>query len=373
MSPIADPRPSRGLHSASRELLEVYELAQRSLAAASGQESARCDVAITVRLERLLEGDGTSLAALLEHAPSLDIYRHVWRLLARRAAFPLPSDEAIAPRLFAISLVLVAALTDRAAAAVALDAIVRDIGRLNALLAEHGALNGNRNFALSSALVSSQAIDVPRLPALMRAAGALGGPLDLEPVPIDVQASEAAHLRFLVGTAIAARDAELFGARDPGAWGLPVARTLMAGLARPGVSLVVLPRATLSLPAAVAQGRAAQREVAAQLYASHALRELRASVGEPVAIVSAHRTDEVASGGELRLSLSSPFSPRDAYGFRSELFVGENVSDALSMLIDLLRDCRVADVRIVGGVHADRDPITGGPLLFKPETMPVVH
>jgi hypothetical protein len=37
------------------------------------------------------------------------------------------------------------------------------------------------------------------------------------------------------------------------------------------------------------------------------------------------------------------------------------------MLADLLRDCRVADVRTIPGVHADRDPATGLPLLFKPD------
>ena len=36
------------------------------------------------------------------------------------------------------------------------------------------------------------------------------------------------------------------------------------------------------------------------------------------------------------------------------------------MLCDLLRDCRVADVRLSPGVHADRDPDTGTILLFKP-------
>lgn len=35
------------------------------------------------------------------------------------------------------------------------------------------------------------------------------------------------------------------------------------------------------------------------------------------------------------------------------------------MLCDLLADCRIADVRILPGVHADRDPQTGQPLLFK--------
>jgi hypothetical protein len=31
----------------------------------------------------------------------------------------------------------------------------------------------------------------------------------------------------------------------------------------------------------------------------------------------------------------------------------------------LLRDCRIGDVRVRVGVHADLDPVTGGPLLFK--------
>jgi len=40
---------------------------------------------------------------------------------------------------------------------------------------------------------------------------------------------------------------------------------------------------------------------------------------------------------------------------------------SLAMFADLLRDCRVTDVRLILGVHADRDPATGLPLLFKPE------
>ena len=37
------------------------------------------------------------------------------------------------------------------------------------------------------------------------------------------------------------------------------------------------------------------------------------------------------------------------------------------MLLDLLRDCRVTDVRILSGVHPDCDPQTGVMLLFKPD------
>ena len=68
---------------------------------------------------------------------------------------------------------------------------------------------------------------------------------------------------------------------------------------------------------------------------------------------------------------TSPLSPRDAQGFRCPLYAGERVADVATMLVDLLRDCRVADVRILAGVHPDREPLTGGPMLFKPDTIPV--
>ena len=108
-----------------------------------------------------------------------------------------------------------------------------------------------------------------------------------------------------------------------------------------------------------AAGRAAQREVALQLFASNALRRLRASFGEPTAVVSAHEAPDAPGGGELRVSLSSPFSPRDAEGFRFPLEPQERTPDALASIVDLLRDCRVADVRAVAAIQPDRDPATG--------------
>ena len=77
----------------------------------------------------------------------------------------------------------------------------------------------------------------------------------------------------------------------------------------------------------------------------------------------------LTGGGELRLSLSSPFDPRQAEGFRCSLFPTERVGDVATMLLDLLRDCRVTDVRVLEGVHADRDQATGLTLLFKPDAM----
>ena len=40
------------------------------------------------------------------------------------------------------------------------------------------------------------------------------------------------------------------------------------------------------------------------------------------------------------------------------------------MLVDLMRDCRVTDIRALAGVHADRSADTGLPLLFKADTIP---
>src|SRR4030095_8607266 len=120
---------------------------------------------------------------------------------------------------------------------------------------------------------------------------------------------------------------------------------------------------------ALRAGRAAQREVGAQIFASNAIRKIRASVGEPTAIISAHHAEDAPGGGELRLALFSPFAPRDADGFRCPLYPLDRVGDVASMLAELMADCRVTNVRVVAGAHADRDPATGLTLLFKPDTL----
>ena len=147
---------------------------------------------------------------------------------------------------------------------------------------------------------------------------------------------------------------------------MPLAQALGRQLGATGISVLALPRAPQSLLHAVRQGRAAQREVGAQLFAANAIRKLRASVGEPTAVISAHRC---ARRRQWRRSAAvAVIAFRSARGgglSLPALSARRPSTDVVAMLTDFLGECRVADVRVVPGVHDDRDPATGLPLLFK--------
>jgi hypothetical protein len=189
---------------------------------------------------------------------------------------------------------------------------------------------------------------------------------------------ESVHLRFLVGTALGGSGVKLFSDKDGGEWIKPLAQELSRQLAATRLSVLALPRPPQAPLLALQHGRAAQREIGVQLFASNAIRRFRARVGEPSAVISAHRCAAATGGGELRLSLSSPFDPRQAEGFRCPLFPPDRAGDVATMLLELLHDCRVTDVRVIAGVQADKDPGTGLTLLFRADAMPdgekvVVH
>jgi hypothetical protein len=247
--------------------------------------------------------------------------------------------------------------------------VLDDANALAALLREHGALDGNQSFALANVLVNAATLDLARLPELLAwrtLAPTTTNARVLPPAPIALSAGpESVHLRFLTGSAMAAPAADLLRHAEVGQWGIPFTQGLGRQLAAPGTSVLALPRVPQSLLQALRTGRAAQRDVGMQIFASNAIRKLRASVGEPTAVISAHRAPDAPDGGELRLSLSSPFDPRAAEGFRCPLYPLENVGDAVASMTELLAQCRVTDVRIVAGVHGDRDAATGLPLLFK--------
>ncbi|MGH8801377.1 MAG: hypothetical protein ACREX6_03655 [Casimicrobiaceae bacterium] len=330
-------------------------------------------------------GNGEALARAVEHAPSLAIARYLWRSLEAADTDPrVDASESVttlATTLFAIPVVIVAAgdpapqaehhaMADVPSGVVTGDVvpqrhIIRGIHdereRVAGLLREHHAFGACETFALAGTLATAGAIGVARLPELLAATNpdVTGTDLVLE------GGDERVFLRFLVGALLTAPGVDVLQANDTGAWGVALARMLQANLAPAGVTLLALPRPAHRLVSALRSGRTAQREIAAQVFASNAIRKFRASVGEPTAILSAHRTADAPGGGELRLSLSSPFDARGAEGLRVALYPYESVRDVAAMLVALLADCQVADVRIEPGVHPDFDRETGLRRLFK--------
>ena len=373
MSDIDDPRVWSAA-APSSQAAELHALAAASLGAATAQDSDRHDAKIVRRLRALLDAeDGGALAALFDAAPGAAVYRHLWRLLTR--AEGASDGDALRATVFALPVVVVAALADGAVpqTAPSLPGVLPEAGALAALLRKHGALAGNRTFALGNALVDAEALGFARMPRLLARRALDAGaptPLDLAPAPIVLAAGhESVHLRFIVGVAVAAPGVDLLADESTQGWGIPLTQALGAQVAVPGTTVLALPHAPQRLVTAVQTGRALQREVSAQVFAGNALRKFRASVGEPSAVISAHRVAGVPTGGELRLSLSSPFEPRDAEGFRCPLYAADRTADVVQMLTTLLADCRVGDVRVLPGVHADRDPATDVPLLFKADAL----
>ena len=378
---IADPRAYCAPTGPVQESL--IRLAEASLAASSASRAEEIDETLVRALVGHLQGeDMLWLVDLFSAAPSAAVARHFWRRLidAWRAA-SAPEGHSVVATLFALPVVIVAGATSKEAEPGAstlggmLPGVLNEPARVIALLREHRALGGNLTFALAAPLVAADALDIPRLPNLLawQNLSASDGPVarELHPTPMAVPSNqEGVHLRFLIGTAIGASAVDVFADKGAGEWLMPLAQELSRQLATTGLSVLALPRPPQSPLLALQLGRAAQREVGAQLFASNAIRRFRARVGEPAAVISAHRCAAAPGGGELRLSLSSPFDPRQAEGFRCPLFPPDRAVDVASMLLDLLRDCRVTDVRVIAEAQADRDPGTGLPLLFRADAIP---
>jgi hypothetical protein len=374
MPDLDDPRVFPDPAAATAEAARLHRLAMESLAAATGRDAEASDAELAPLLDALLApGQGARLAEVFASAPSVAVYRHLWRRLAQREG---ASGAAGTLRLtpFALPIVVVAGIEAAGPAHATLSCALDDPAALAGILRDHGALAGNRSFAFANALVAARALDLPRLPDLLAWHRAPQQTRALEPDPIALAGgTETVHLRFLVGSALAAPGADILHDTAVGKWGMPLAQALGRQLAQPGTSVLALPRAPQSLLQALREGRAAQREVGLQVFAANAIRKLRASVGEPTAVISAHHARGADYGGELRLSLSSPFDPREAEGFCCPLEPLENVDEVVAMLAQFLGECRVSDVRVVPGVHGDRDPDTGLLLLFKGDAAEAQH
>lgn len=374
---LPDPRVWPAADAATPIAQHLHAAALAAIDAATRSDSSVADAEAIAIIERLvLTEDGRGLADALAAAPSFAIARHLWRLVADIEQRDTQRATALRTTLAAIPVVFVAALDSRDGS-VTLPGVLPNSHALASLLRDAAEFGGAEVFALAPALAGTDAIDVATLPGhLARTTwvdreAALVPPVDIPPKPIVVDGgSERVHLRFIIAAVLTAPRTDPLRASTISVWGIGFAQALATQLQAPGVSLLALPRPPQRLVPAVQVGRAVQREVSAQIFASNAIRKLRASVGEPTAIISAHRAADAPHGGELRLSLSSAFAPREAEGFRCPLYAYESVQDVAAMLTGLVRDCRVDDVRLRAGIHADIDPITGAPLLFKETEAP---
>ena len=87
MHAFPDPRRYALPGTASAEASALHDLAAHSLAGETGQAADGFDEAIATRLAAILDrGDGATLASTLDAAPTLAVYRHLWRCIARLAA-----------------------------------------------------------------------------------------------------------------------------------------------------------------------------------------------------------------------------------------------------------------------------------------------
>jgi hypothetical protein len=345
--PLPDPR--RYGTSASRD--EYAALVEKS---ASGDADAQTE--LSAWLTRCLEGKrDREIFRALQQTPSQSAYRALWDLvcLAADRRGSAPDQAPITARLFAIPIVMVTATRSAAIVSGALS----DIDEIRALLERHGAIGATRNFGLGNALCTAEALEGWQPSDVYRwsADWSAGAPREIAPQDIAARAGrEQVHLRFLVGAGIAPRDAPSFleTAANIGTWGLPLTQALGRQLAQPGIDLLAMPRAPVSVLKAAHAGRRSELEVAFNLFVSNAVRSFRSSVGDPAVAISAHRLGN--GGAEVRVSMSSPFDDTLLEGFRWPLHPLDELDGIVGTVTELLRDCRVSDMRIVAAVLPER-------------------
>jgi len=299
--------------------------------------------ALRAVIERCLEqGDEARLRAALALAPDAVSYRMLWEAIARSIDTPALAAGAVVARPFALPVVLLAASSKAARIAGQLT----DVAAMQALFERSNALGPTRNFGLSNALCSLDALEALSPLAVFRsvrslAADAIGDALP--PDDLHVKAGqEQTFLRFLVGAGVSPVDAPGFAetAANIGAWGRECAKMLADQLAAPGVQLLALPRPPKNMLMAPHSGRCAQLEAAFNLFASNAVRRLRMAVGDPSIILSAHEN------AEIRVTLSSPFAPDMVEGFCWPLHPLDDLGAIESMVRDLFADIRLNDLRV---------------------------
>lgn len=370
---IPDPRAFPIYEGSATNPLIALSLA--SLAAEVAVIAEKKETELRERMAAaLIAVDVTEIDDAVSRAPSLAVLRMLVRVLAQAqvdAGRTHAGETNLLTTVFAMPIVIVAAN----AAPIQVPGALPNIGEFVEMMKANGALRGNQTFTMSNALASVNTFALEKLPTSLAWWQSLSdvnnAPIAIEKQSMQLPANqESVFLRFLTGTALAGPGVDLLNEKDTGQWGMPFTQAFAKQLGGGTLSLLAMPRPPRTPLAALYQGRAAQREVSLQLFATNAIRKFRSSVGEPEAVISAHRTSGMKThGGAIRLSLSNAFDEKGAEGFSAELFATDRAQDIAVQMQDLLRECRVENVTVLADVFPDHDPETNLPWFFRADAL----
>jgi hypothetical protein len=310
---------------------------------AAAGDSERLVAALHNTLRR---GYDAEVAKALESAPSPEAHQRLRDALACALEPTGAADDAPVMRLFALPVLLVTG----GAAGVTVPAVLPAIERVRALFEEKGALGQARNFGLANVLCDAAALESigwSRLYRIVHGLEEAAAALDLPPAHLlTASAEEEVHLRFLAGAAVTPAHAPSFleTAADIGAWGLPLARELANQLRVDGLSLLPIPRPPAGLAHASVCGRRAREELACQTFVSRVLRQFRAQTGEPRALIASLWPDAIG------IRLTSALDPGRVEIFRWQLTALDRVEQVQASILELLRECRLADVHLIAEI-----------------------
>jgi hypothetical protein len=322
-----------------------------------------------VALEAARDGE---IADSLQAATSPAVYRCLWGSLVRALDGSWRENRVPVARVFAIPLLIVTG----GKGDLTVSGVLPDIGGVQRVLEQNGALGPTRNFGLSNALCELETLT--RMPlsriysighdsirpdsirpgsirpgSIAVVAGATTtniATLDLPPSDLILTGTdESVHLRFLAGAAVTAADAPSFletGA-DIGAWGMPLTRELSGQLNVDGLSILPIARPPQDWLSAQISGWRSREELSFQAFVSRVLRRFRAEVGEPEAMIAA------LDSGTIALRFTSPFIENRIEVHRWNPHALDDVSEIAQGMLDMLAECRV-DVEVVPTVVSEQ-------------------
>jgi hypothetical protein len=154
---------------------------------------------------------------------------------------------------------------------------------------------------------------------------------------------ERVELRFLTGLSVTGAQAVSLpsAAGDIAGWGLPFARELIEQLGRPGLSLLPIPRPPLGWLGAHHAGSRAREDIALQAFVSRTLREFRSTEADPVVEIVALQPSAIG------IRLVSRLDPARSVAHSFSLHPLDELSEVLDAILQLLRECRLDNVRLV--------------------------